>query len=113
MPGLFASLVGLEATPEWVNWMLAMFAARALGFAYGMFLAARNPAANLSWITAMIGVQAIDWLAPIGYLITGAVTIGQVTTAAFLPIVFIVVLGRFVLSSDASATSPARSRQPA
>ena len=49
----------------------------------------------------------------IGYLITGAVTIGQVTTAAFLPIVFIVVLGRFVLSSDASATSPARSRQPA
>lgn len=114
VPGLFASILGLEDTPEWVNWMFAMFSARAIGFAYGMFLAARNPAANLSWIKAMIGVQAFDWLATVGYLLTGAVTIAQVTTAAFLPVVFIVILGRSVRSSgEAAATAAPRVSQPA
>jgi len=94
VPGLFASVVGLEATPEWVNWMFAMFAARSIGFGYGMFVAAGNPVRNLSWITAMIAVQAIDWVATIAYLVTGTVTISQVTTAAFLPLVFIALLAR-------------------
>lgn len=94
VPGLFASTMGLEEAPGWVDWLFAMFAARAIGFSYGMFLAARNPARNLSWIKAMIGIQAIDWVATIAYLITGTVTIAQVTTAAFLPLVFIVILGR-------------------
>lgn len=94
VPGLFASIVGLEQAPEWVNWMLAMFAARSIGFGYGMLVAARNPARNLAWIKAMIGIQAIDWIATIAYLTAGAVTISQVTTAAFLPLVFIVILTR-------------------
>ncbi|MEA2000405.1 MAG: hypothetical protein U9N84_00745 [Actinomycetota bacterium] len=71
-----------------------MFGARALGFAYGMFHAARNPETHLEWIRAMIGIQAIDWIATIGYLVTGAVTMAQVTTAAFLPILFILILSR-------------------
>jgi len=105
VPGLFASVAGLEAAPEWVNWMFAMFAARSIGFGYGMFVAASNPVRNLSWIKAMIGIQAIDWVATIAYLVTGTVTISQVTTAAFLPLLFIVVLGRTAprSTSDSSA----------
>jgi len=95
VPGLFASAVGLEEAPGWVNWLFAMFGARALGFAYGMFLAARNPGRHLAWVRAMIGLQSIDWIATIAYLTTGAVTIAQVTTAAFLPVVFIVILSRY------------------
>ena len=49
----------------------------------------------------MIGIQAVDWIGTIAYLVTGAVTITQVTTAAFLPVVFIVILGRFALSPEA------------
>jgi len=104
VPGLFASMMGLEDAPGWVDWLFAMFAARALGFAYGMFLAARNPAQNQPWIRAMIGIQAIDWVATLAYLITGAVTIAQVTTAAFLPLVFIVILGRYSLRPPADET---------
>lgn len=87
-------MIGLESGPAWADWMFAMLAARALGFAFGMFLAARNPRPHLSWIRAMIGVQAIDWLATITYLITGAVTMAKVTTAAFLPLAFMVILLR-------------------
>lgn len=103
VPGLFASTMGFEAAPEWVNWQFAMLGARFLGFAFGMFVASRNPRRHITWIQAMIGVQAIDWIGTIAYLATGAVTIAQVTTAAFLPVVFIVVLGRFVLSPEAHA----------
>jgi hypothetical protein len=94
VPGLFASIIGLETAPEWVDWLLAMFGARALGFAYGMFLAARNPGRHVGWIRAMIGIQAIDWVATLSYLAAGAVTLAQVTTAAFLPVAFIVILWR-------------------
>ena len=95
VPGLFASLVRLEEAADWTNWMFAMLGARALGFAYGMLLAARNPARHMSWIRAMVGVQAIDWIATVSYLTVGVVTIAQVTTAAFLPVVFIVILVRY------------------
>ncbi|NOX23336.1 MAG: hypothetical protein GXP36_09630 [Actinobacteria bacterium] len=97
VPGLFAATIGLVEAPEWVDWLFAMFGARALGFGYGMFLAARDPQRNLPWIRAMIGIQAIDWIATLAYLVTGAVTLAQVTTAVFLPVVFIVVLTRYVV----------------
>ncbi len=106
VPGLFASAVGLEEAPGWVDWLFAMLAARALGFAYGMFLAARNPRRHLAWIRAMIGIQAIDWVATITYLITGAVTFAQVTTAAFLPLVFIVILGRYSPEPEVAESDP-------
>ena len=40
----------------------------------------------------MIGIQAVDWFATIAYLLTGTVAIAQVSTAAFLPVVFVAVL---------------------
>lgn len=94
VPGLFQQLIGLEEAPQWVDWLFVMFGARALGFGFGMLVAAREPERNLPWIRAMIGIQAIDWVGTIAYLATGAVTLAQVTTAAFLPIVFIAILIR-------------------
>ncbi len=91
-PGQFASVLGLAAIPAWVPWMFAMFGARALGFAYGMFLAMRQPEEHRAWIGAMIVVQAIDWLATIYFVLQGAVTLPQVSGASFLPIIFIFVL---------------------
>lgn len=88
-PSPFAASVGLAATPGWVPWMFAMFSARALGFAYGSVLAMRDPYRHRSWITAMIGVQGIDWLATMFFLAQGVVTLPQVSTAAFMPVVFI------------------------
>jgi hypothetical protein len=103
IPGLFEDLIGLDAAPGWVNWMFVMFGARALGFGYGMLVAARDPHENRSWITAMIGVQAIDWVGTAAYLLTGTVTLAQVTTAAFLPILFVVLLVR---NRPAAAAKP-------
>ena len=99
LPGVFADLMGLEQAPPWTAWLFAMFGARAIGFGYGMVLAARDPLANRSWIVAMVAVQGIDWLATLVYLATGAVTLAQVTTAAFVPLLFIVVLSRHLLAS--------------
>ena len=91
-PGKMAALFGLAAAPAWTGWLFAMMAARFLGFGYGMWLAARDPAAHVPWINAMIVIQAIDWLATLYYLAAGAVTLAQVTTAAFLPVVFIILI---------------------
>ena len=105
LPGVFADLMGLEQAPPWTAWLFAMFGARAIGFGYGMVLAARDPFANRSWIVAMVAVQGIDWLATLVYLATGAVTLAQVTTAAFVPLFFVVVLARHLFAT------PARSAQ--
>ncbi|MFY9265748.1 MAG: hypothetical protein WAO61_10040 [Solirubrobacterales bacterium] len=91
-PARFADASGLAPAPDWTAWLFAMFGARCLGFGFGMILALRDPAANRGWLQAMLGVQAIDWLATIGYLAAGTVTISQVTTAAVAPLVFIGVL---------------------
>lgn len=106
IPGLFPALLGLADVPPGVDWMFAMFGARSLGFAYGMVLAARDPHRHAAWIRTMIAVQAIDWLATVAYLVTGAVTLGQVTTAAFLPVVFIVLLVRLAPSAQDAGSPP-------
>ncbi len=49
----------------------------------------RPPGYRIAWIDTMIVIQAIDWIATTAYLLTGAVSLRQVTTAAFLPVVFI------------------------
>ena len=94
IPNAFSSLLGLPDAPSWATWMLTMFSARAFGFGYGMLLASRDPARHRTWIVAMIGVQALDWVSTIAYLATGTLTLSTVTTAAFLPLVFIGVLWR-------------------
>ncbi len=88
-PAQFSAMLGLAQTPTWAYWMFGMFSARTLGFAYGMFLAARDPARHVHWIQAMIGVQAIDWLVTMYFVLTGAVTLAQVSTTSFLPLIFI------------------------
>ena len=89
-PGAAAELLGLQpVAPAWAHWLFAMMAARFLGYAYGMFAAARNPERMTSWINTMIAIQVIDWLATIAYLTAGDVTIRQVSTASFLPVLFV------------------------
>lgn len=92
VPAEFASMLGLAATPEWVHWLFAMFGARALGFAYGMVLVLRDPFKHRGWIRAMVLVQVIDWLATLFFLLRDVVTLGQVTTAVFFPVLFVAVL---------------------
>ncbi len=88
----FSTLMGLAQAPAWTYWMFGMFSARAWGFAYGMFLAARDPERHIAWIQAMIGVQAVDWLGTMYFVLTGALTLMQVSTASFLPLIFIALL---------------------
>ena len=93
-PDATGHLLGLAPAPDWTRWMFGMMAARFLGFGYGMLWAARDPAGNAAWIKAMIVIQAIDWVVTLYYLSAGAVTLVQVSTASFLPVIFIIVLLR-------------------
>jgi hypothetical protein len=91
-PASMASLLGLAVTPDWANWMFGMMAARFLGFGYGMLIAARQVAGNVAWLRAMVGIQLIDWVVTMKYLVSGTVTLAQVNTASFLPLVFVALL---------------------
>jgi len=91
-PGQFATLFHFPVAPAWTNWLLVMGGARFLGMGYGMFVAMRDPMKHRTWIQAMIGVQALDWLTTIANLLMGVITLSQASTATFLPIVFIVAL---------------------
>lgn len=103
-PQAFAHALGLPPAPAWTDWMFAQFGARALGFAYGMRLALRDPHANAGWLRAMVLVQAIDWLGTLAALFAGKVTWLQTSTAPFLPALFVVVLVRELRRQ---ATTPA------
>ena len=92
VPNTFAGMVGLEAAPPWALWMFTMFGARAFGFAYGMFVAMRDPARHSTWIRAMIVVQAVDWIGTLVFLLNGSLTLMQVSTATVLPVIFIATL---------------------
>lgn len=113
-----ASLLGLApAAPAWANWLFAMMGARFLGYAYGMFVAARDPQQHRTWIDTMIVIQAIDWITTLTYLTTGDVTLRQVTTASFMPALFIAALlrnrPRRIPSIDVSTAEPSTSTMSA
>lgn len=91
-PHAFHAAIGLEGLPDWAAWPMAMNGARFILFGFGMLMVFRNPFANRSWIQAMILVQAIDWIATMYYVFKGVVTLTQVSSAAFLPVLFIVLL---------------------
>jgi len=91
-PSVYPHLVGLAPVPAWAPWIFALFSARALGFAAGMVFAIRDPFRYRSWIAVMIGVQAIDWIVTMVFVLQGILTLAQVSTAGFMPIVFIVAL---------------------
>lgn len=89
-PSAAAPLFGITpAEPGWVDWLFVMAGARFLGFGAGMLLAARDPQRHIGWINAMIGIQVVDWVATIGHLAAGTVTLAQVSTAPFLPVLFV------------------------
>lgn len=89
-PAAFNGLLGLSAAPAWTAWPFAMLGARFLAFGFGMLLVVRDPLANRGWIQAMIAVQVLDWVGTVVNLMAGTVTLGQVATASFLPVVFVV-----------------------
>lgn len=91
-PERTAQLLSLSVAPGWANWLFGMMAARFLGFGFGMGVAARRPSEARPWIAVMIGVQAIDWIVTLKYLALGTVTLNQVSTASFLPVMFVAVL---------------------
>jgi hypothetical protein len=91
-PGLYSVVLHLSSAPAWTSWFFVMSGARFLGMAYGMFLAARDPAKHVSWINAMIGIQALDWLGTMYSIGSGAISFAQATDAPFLPLVFIAAL---------------------
>jgi hypothetical protein len=57
-----------------------------------MLLAARDPERNESWINTMIGIQLIDWISTLAVLVTGTLALRNVTSAVFLPPLFIAAL---------------------
>jgi hypothetical protein len=91
-PAPFQAALGLTHLPVWTGWPFGMLGARFLALGFGMLLVVRNPTANRGWIQAMIVVQAVDWLVVVIALLRGVVTLAQVATAPYLPIVFIVCL---------------------
>lgn len=107
-PAGFSAMLGLTQVPPWAYWMFGMFSARAWGFAYGMFLAARDPERHKTWMQAMIGVQVVDWLGTMYFVLTGAVTLAQVTTASFLPLIFIALLVVFYPRQQAAIRTASR-----
>lgn len=92
VPEAMARALGLPPVPGWANWMFGMMAARFLAVGVGMVLAARDLLRHRAWLGAMIGIQAVDWLVTLRGLLAGEVTLAQVSTASFLPVVFIVLL---------------------
>lgn len=91
-PTLYPQLMGLEPGPAWTTWGFGLFAARALGYGVGMIVALRDPYRHRSWIATMIGVQAIDGVVTIALIAQGALTLAQASTAAFMPVVFVIAL---------------------
>ena len=91
-PKMYPQMVNLTQAPDWVSWMLVFTSARMIGFGIGMFIAAQDPIRHKLWIQIMIGLQTMDWVGTVFYIFSGVVTIVQVSTASFLPIIFLVLL---------------------
>lgn len=117
-PATTAHLLGLHpAAPAWATWLFAMMAARFLGYAAGMFAAARDPWRHRTWIDTMIAIQAVDWAATLGYLLAAELTLRQVGTAAFMPVIFIAALLRWrprrgTAARPGPASEPVRAGRP-
>jgi len=90
VPSTAQHLFGLTPdAPAWARWLNAMLAARFIGYAAGMLVASRAPHRHVAWINTMIFIQLVDWVTTLFYLSTGDLTFRQVSTASFLPMVFV------------------------
>lgn len=74
-PSLTLRGMGISVPPADVNYMLGMLAARFIAYGVGMFWAARDPQANIFWISNMILIQVIDLAAGIFYTANGTVSL--------------------------------------
>lgn len=84
------ALLGLGSPPPgWVPWLFVMLGARFLGFALGMFRAARAPEQHIGWIDAMVLVQVVDWVGTVAFLLAGDIPLPNVASALLLPVVFV------------------------
>lgn len=89
-PTRAGDVLGLgAAAPGWASWLLVMLGARFLGFALGMFLAARDPRSRTGWIDAMILVQVLDWIGTLAFLAAGDLPLPNVASAVLLPVLFV------------------------
>ncbi len=66
-----------------------------LGYGLGVIVAARDPQRHQAWINTTLLAQALDWVATVAHLAAGDVGLRNVTTAVFLPVIFIVMLAVF------------------
>jgi hypothetical protein len=107
-PAAFNAALGLSGAPDWTGWPFGMMGARFIAFGFGMVLVFLNPMGNRSWVQAMIGVQTIDWLATMYYVGTGVVTLNQVASASFLPVLFIIALVVFYPRQNAKGEQNGR-----
>jgi hypothetical protein len=93
-PNSVAGVLGLQAgAPPWVNWLLVTAGARYIGYGIGMFAAARSPGRHRLWINMMIAIQAVDFIAIVAYLANGALPFDRVAPKAWLPLLWIALLG--------------------
>jgi len=100
IPRQYAEFMKLPEIPVWGLWLFAMMAARFIGYGIGMMVASRDPIKHQLWIDTMIGIQCIDWIATLIFLFTEKLTLADVTTAAFLPPIFIAVLGYYRITNN-------------
>jgi hypothetical protein len=92
-PERAGEVLGLGGPPPgWVAWLLVMLGARFLGFALGMFLAARDPEGHVGWIDAMVLVQVLDWIGTVVFLARGDIPLPNVASAVLLPVLFVAAL---------------------
>ncbi|MDD0837695.1 hypothetical protein PSQ40_03830 [Curvibacter sp. HBC61] len=105
-PERAAEALGLPPAPGWAHWLLGMMAARCLAFGWGLWQVAKRPEGGRMWIQLMAFIQAVDWLVTLKYLALGAVTLSQVSTASFLPLLFILALWLGLRQAPAREATP-------
>lgn len=105
-PERAAQALDLPPAPGWAHWLLGMMAARCLAFGWGFWQVAKRPESGRMWIQLMVFIQAVDWLVTLKYLALGAVTLSQVSTASFLPLLFILALSLGLRQTSAQEATP-------
>jgi len=87
--------------------------ARFIGYGIGMFAAARAPSRHRVWINTMIAIQAVDFLATLGYLANGVLPAHHFALTLWLPLLWVVLLSWASLRSRTAAEPDSVDRQTA
>lgn len=95
MPAQFNQALGFSPVLPWTDYMARIAGARFLALAFGMYLAFRDPRKHITWIQAMIFVQAVDFFAALYATLSGAAAFGQMASAIILPFLWAVLLTVF------------------